>query len=64
MEYVGEEEIDHMFTDEVVCPHCGEEYQDSWELPDSDDRECYNCGEEFHFERNVEVTYSTYKKDE
>lgn len=26
---VGEEEIDHMFTDEVVCPHCGEVHQDS-----------------------------------
>lgn len=61
---VGEEEIDHDFTSEVVCPHCGHIHGDSCELPDSDDMYCANCGEEFHFTREIEVTYSTYKKDE
>ena len=52
--------FDHEYTDEIVCPHCGFEYSDSWESSDGE-KECYECGEKFHMVRNVEVTYVTYK---
>ena len=30
-------EIDALFTNEIVCPYCGHEISDSWECPDEDD---------------------------
>lgn len=54
---------DHEYTDEVVCPYCGYEHGDSWELSaDSDEMDCGNCDQPFTYERNIEVTYSTKKK--
>ena len=53
--------IDHDYTDEVVCPHCGYEFGDSWELGDGGELECDECGKEFEFYRHVEVTYCTYQ---
>lgn len=55
-------EIDHNYTDEIVCPYCGCEFGDSWELSaDSGEEECYECGKEFEYYRHIEVTYCTYK---
>ena len=54
-------EIDHEYTNEVVCPHCGYEHRDSWELSDAGEHECDNCGEPFLIERIVSVTYCTAK---
>jgi hypothetical protein len=48
-------------TDEVVCPYCGAEVMDSWELPDCDDIECWECGKKFHYEREVTVTYWSHR---
>ncbi len=61
----GMSEIDHSFTDEIVCPHCGYKFHDSWELNDQDGtkQDCAECGEEFELAVNFEVTYSTYKKE-
>jgi DNA-directed RNA polymerase subunit RPC12/RpoP len=54
----GEEEPS--FTDEIVCPWCGYEQSDPWEMYDSDDEcECGNCEKIFSYERHVEVTYSS-----
>lgn len=48
------------YTDEVVCPHCGHEHRDSFEM--SEGRyECGDCCKPFEITRNVEVTYSTEK---
>jgi hypothetical protein len=55
------EEIDHDFTDEVVCPHCGWQSRDSWELDDSGYMDCEECEKEFFFERNITVRYCTGK---
>ncbi len=56
----GEEEPS--FTSEIVCPWCGHEQLDSWEMEDSDDEcECNECGKAFAYERDVEVTYSSYR---
>lgn len=55
------EEIDHDFTDEVVCPWCGYEHSDSFEFQDTGNKKCPECENEFSFEREIEVTYSTKK---
>ncbi len=47
-------------TDNVVCPHCGREDGDSWELSEGK-QECGDCGREFEMTRCVDVTYSTVK---
>ena len=60
-------QIDHEYTDEIVCPYCGLEHGDSWEVsPDNNDIgliECEDdeCGKSFYATRNIEVTYSTQK---
>jgi hypothetical protein len=55
-------EIDHDYTDEIVCPYCGYEFSDSWEIgADSGEEECYECGEKFEFYRHIEVSYCTAK---
>jgi hypothetical protein len=56
------EPIDHEFTDEIVCPHCGYEEADSWEYEDDGKSECGGCEKEYYFERIVTVEYSTTKK--
>lgn len=55
-------EIDHSNTDEAVCPHCGHELSDSWELSDNAEIMCPECEGEFEVERIVHCTYSTSKK--
>jgi hypothetical protein len=61
-------EIDCSYTDKIVCPHCGYEFQMSYEIfynPDDDffrGLECEKCKGEFDVERCIEVTYSSYKK--
>lgn len=53
------------YTHEIVCPWCGYEQGDSWEAPDSDDEyECEECGKIFAYEREVEVTYCSYRVEE
>ena len=52
-------EINHEYTDEVVCPHCGYEHTDSWDRPDSDEDECGECGKPFQYSRSTTVKYST-----
>ena len=49
-----------MFEDSLVCPYCGYEDSDAFELSDDDGTvECGRCGAEIHYTRNIEVTYST-----
>ncbi len=55
-------EIECEYTDEIVCPYCGYESGDSWEISaDSGDDVCPDCDKKFHYERNVTVDYSTSK---
>jgi protein-arginine kinase activator protein McsA len=61
------EDIDHEYTKEIVCPHCGYEYGDSWEYGDGEDigeLECDNCYKPFYAERIITIDYSTQKLDE
>ena len=54
--------INHEYTDEIVCPYCGHEHGDSWEL-ESDDGEtnCSSCDKPFNYTRRHSVDYSTSK---
>lgn len=57
-------EIDHECTVNIVCPYCGNEDRDSWEVsPGEEDLgliDC-DCGKSFYATRNITITYSTYK---
>lgn len=59
-------EIDHEYTDEIVCPHCGYVHSDSWEWADGEEGvfagyECHSCDAPFSFSRHVTIAYSTEK---
>ena len=54
--------IDHEFTDEIVCPHCGYKFEESWEWEDEGEATCYGCEQDFTFERHTTVEYTTEKK--
>jgi transposase-like protein len=58
-------EIDHEFTKEIVCPHCGYEFEDSYELADPDREqqfECNECSKDFLLYTYVSLSYTTKKK--
>ena len=59
------EEIHSCNTQEIKCPNCGREYSDSWEYNNDEgcDIECASCGDEFHLEVIVDVTYTTRKTE-
>lgn len=57
-------DIDHEYTDEIVCPWCGHEHGDSWEWVDYDTTECDECEKKFTHIRHVEVTYTTEKEED
>ena len=60
-------EINHEYTDDIVCPHCGYAQGDSWEISGNEDGkcgevECAKCNKTFYYECYVSVTYTTEKK--
>ena len=61
-------EFDCEGTDECVCPHCGYEETDSWEIgagrEEDGETECSSCGKPYAYSRHVRVTYSTEKLKE
>lgn len=52
-------------TDNIICPYCGYEDRDSWEVDfgpgfDGDTTVvCGSCEQEFHASRMVDVCYTT-----
>lgn len=58
-------EINHKYTSSIVCPYCGFEDGDSWELDSDgeDDYQCGSCEKEFSYERDISITYTTTKKE-
>ncbi len=53
--------IKHEYTPEIVCPYCGFEESDSWELDGGNGVFECECGNEYKYYRNIEVTYTTMK---
>lgn len=56
----------HHMTNNIVCPYCGYENINSWEVESGEQGslgliECGNCGKEFYATRDVEVTYTTHQ---
>lgn len=51
------------YTRNATCPWCGYENVDSWELEDGE-YDCGSCEKPFVVERQIEVTYSTFKPKE
>lgn len=63
----NEKQINHSWTEQIVCPHCGYEHEDSWDFYlNADDNSvrlfCYRCDKPFMSDREVEVTYTTRKE--
>lgn len=58
-------EIDHEDTREAVCPHCGHQMRDTWELhlgdEDSAEVECGDCEKPYRVIAFVRRTYDTVK---
>lgn len=62
---MADKEIDTFCTDNIVCPWCGHEDLESWELEgDSADAECPECQGVFHYEREISVHYTTSRPEE
>jgi len=55
------DKIDTLYQYEITCPYCGYEDGDSWDASNSGITECRRCEKEFKYERDIEVTYSSYK---
>lgn len=54
----GEDPEEQYKTDNITCPYCGYENENSWEADDSDEHyKCPNCGSYFSYEREVDVSY-------
>lgn len=54
--------FNHEYTSEIVCPYCGYEHSDSWEMSEGE-HDCIECGTVFDLERIVTVDYSTTIKE-
>ena len=65
---MSDEEIDHEYTNNMVCPYCGFEDYSSWELSrnddSSDETECNECGKKFFWECVTSVHYTTKKLED
>ena len=57
-------ENEQLDMDEITCPWCGYEFGDSWEYDDGDDAaECPECGKLFEYTREIEVTYTSKRRE-
>ena len=56
-------EIDHNRTEEIVCPYCGYEFEDSCNFALKWDKriDCNECDETFFAYDEVEIYYTTKK---
>jgi hypothetical protein len=55
------------FSSKPVCPYCGNEEEDAWEIDFGDglegdtEHDCGSCGETYFVSRSVSIYYSTQK---
>lgn len=56
------DKYDCMNTEEVICPYCGHENSESWEISENDATTyCGNCDKVIGIEQEVVRTFSSYK---
>lgn len=57
--------IDHEYTSNMVCPYCGYEDIDSWEVYPSEEYlgliDCKSCDKPFYAHRSITIDYRTEK---
>lgn len=61
------QEFDTEYTEDIVCPHCGHTFVDSWDhftrkMDNSRKIDCGDCSKEFTCTQNTRVTYTTTKR--
>ena len=61
--YLDEFDGDTSCTNEIVCPYCGSEHSDSWEMSDDGETECDRCEKPFFYQRNMYIDYTSKRKD-
>lgn len=52
------------YTLEPICPYCGNEESDAWEInfggiDGETEHDCGSCGETYFVQRNAIITYTT-----
>lgn len=52
--------FDTEYTDGAVCPYCGYEHRDSYDMEEGVNS-CASCDNEFEVARHIKITYSTEK---
>ena len=58
-------EINNVYTSFIVCPYCGAEDQDCWEIKDNDGFiQCGSCEKKFYYERDISISYTTWTEEE
>lgn len=56
--------IDHELTDNLVCPYCGHEHMDSWEISDGPSfYTCHECDKNFNYDTEITRTFTSSKAD-
>ena len=60
------EETETYDEDAIICPYCGNRIEDDdgyFASKGEGEYECDDCGKTFNFTANIEVTYSTTRKE-
>lgn len=58
-------EFNTYYTANIVCPHCGREHKDSWEvdfgpgIEGDTEMECGSCNSKFFVSRRAEISYTS-----
>lgn len=55
----GREKYEIDCTDEITCPLCGHVHSDSWEWSPSGPVDCHFCDQEFDYEKDISISYSS-----
>lgn len=53
-----------LLNEDITCPYCGYEYQDSWEIAEFHQDEeilCHDCKKPFYFQKVIVTSYRSCK---
>lgn len=52
-------EIDHHYTDELVCPYCGEKHEDDGEMNEPGEHQCQRCDKHFKYDVDYSKSFTS-----